>query len=92
MHIESNGEMGRFLQGSGFQDQALLPPLLISHEVILEKGLDFLIIPISIPLFPLQHMRGVVNLPSEVSSAFSILGTFITLLPLEFHLLHFYRQ
>jgi hypothetical protein len=73
MQIESNGEMGRCLQDNGFQDQALLPPFPHQYKVILERGLDFLIISISVPLFPWHNLRSIVIRSPEVASVINIL-------------------
>jgi hypothetical protein len=63
----------------------------INNEVILERGLDFLIIPISFSRLSWKYLRGIIW-SSEVTYVINILGTLITLLPFEFHLLHICRK
>jgi hypothetical protein len=64
---------------------------IICGKVILERGLDFLIIPLSVTSLPWEYLGGNIC-SSEISFVISILGTLITLLPFEFHLLHFCRK
>jgi hypothetical protein len=41
MQIELNEEMGRYLQDNGFQDHALLPPLLHQQRGYFREGIGF---------------------------------------------------
>jgi hypothetical protein len=74
-----------------FKIKLLFLSFLINNDIILERGLDFLIIPISVSGLSWKYLRGMVWSP-EVTSAIIILGILITLLPFKFHLLHFCRK
>jgi hypothetical protein len=56
----------------------------ISNKVILERGLDFLIIPIPISLISLDDLRGIIW-SSEITPIINILGVPIALLSFNFN-------
>jgi hypothetical protein len=63
----------------------------VSNQVILERGLDFLIIPIPISLISLDDLRGIIG-SSKITPIIKILGVPIALLSLKFQFLHFCRK
>jgi hypothetical protein len=65
--------------------------LFISNKVILERGLDSLIIPIPISLISLDDLRGIIG-SYEITPIISILGVPIALLSFKFQLPHFCRK
>jgi hypothetical protein len=74
MLIELSEEKRRCLQDSEFWDQGhSLLFFFINNQIILERGLDSLIISISIPLVSLDNLRSIVR-PPIVTSVINILG------------------
>jgi len=86
------GKRGGVSNTMNFKVKLLFFPLLINNKVVLKGGLNFLITPISVPLFPWHNLRSIVIQPPEVSYAIKISYVLVTLLPLKFNLLHFCRQ
>jgi hypothetical protein len=92
MLIESNEEKGGVSKTMDFGVKLFFFPLLVINQVILERGLNPLIISISVPLFPWHNLRNVVVRPPEVASVVHHLRIFVCLLPFKFHLLHLCRK
>jgi hypothetical protein len=88
MKIGSNGETRGVSKTMNFRIQPLLFSFFIINKVILEGGLDFLIIPISSSGFSLYNLRSIVILPLEVASVINVLRVFVCLFPLQFQPFH----
>jgi hypothetical protein len=84
------GEMGEWVdvfKTMDFRINLFFLTFFIRNEIILERGLYFLIIPIFVSGLSWKYLRGIIW-SFEVASIFKILCTLITLLPFKFHLLH----
>jgi hypothetical protein len=87
------GKRGGVFNTMDFRTKLIcLLSFLISNKVILERGLDPLIISIFVPLFPWNNLWNIIIWHPEVASVVNVLRISVSLSSLHFHFLHLCRQ